>query len=170
MSDPGSLSHPVRELQELSDRAAIHDVLARYTFGLDYQDWAMLEGCFTEDAVYDMHDYFMRLGLDVPPARGRDGIVGGLQAAAASGDTTLQHFFTNLLIDLRDDEADTRCQLLVHATREGHSFLTGAVWEDRLRRTPDGWRITHRYLRFVWDQGSSVGLLKTVRASAGLDP
>ena len=142
------------DVQELVDRAEIHDLLARYTYGLDFSQWDMVGSSFTDDGVYDMHDYFARLGLDIEPARGREAIVGGLQAAVASdAAATLQHFFTNMTVDLHGDDADVTTYLIVHTSREGHTFLTGAVWEDRLRRTDDGWRIAYRYLRFVWERG-----------------
>jgi 3-phenylpropionate/cinnamic acid dioxygenase small subunit len=153
----------VSGFQELLDREAIRELLALYAYGLDFQDWGALERCFTEDGVYDMHDYFMRLGLDVPAARGRDDIIGGLKTAAAAGGATLQHFFTNPMIDLNGDRADVKSYVLVHTSRAGDAFLTGAVWEDRVVRTGAGWRIAHRYLRYVWSQGAAEAVLGLVR-------
>jgi hypothetical protein len=112
-----------------------------------------------------MHDYFARLGLDVQAARGRPNIVGGLRAAAEEG-AQLQHFITNVVIELRGEVADVESYLLVNASQGDHSFLTGAVWEDQLVRTTDGWRVIHRYLRFVWDQGSTDALFPSVEAAA----
>jgi 3-phenylpropionate/cinnamic acid dioxygenase small subunit len=156
-------------LDELVDKEAIREVLATYASALDFQNWPALERCFTTDAVYDIHDYFARLGLDVEPVRGRDKIVGGLQAAAATRESRLQHFFTNTVIRLDGDRAEASSYLMVHTSGRDASFSTGAVWEDRLLRTSEGWRIHHRYLRFVWADGSAEVVLAPVRASVRPD-
>ena len=36
----------------------------------------------------------------------------------------------------------------------GEKFLGGGRYDDRLRRTPDGWRFTHRRITSVWSEGN----------------
>ena len=36
----------------------------------------------------------------------------------------------------------------------GDKFLGGGRYDDRLRRTPGGWRFTHRSITSVWSEGN----------------
>jgi hypothetical protein len=37
---------------------------------------------------------------------------------------------------------------------DGDKFLGGGRYDDRLRRTADGWRFTHRKIISVWSEGN----------------
>ena len=41
------------DLQEISDRIEIQDLLSRYTDAIDRRDWDALDGVFTPDAFID---------------------------------------------------------------------------------------------------------------------
>ena len=56
------------------------------------------------------------------------------------------------------DTATHRCHLqsqhVKRGTPGGDNFLIGGIYDDRLARTPDGWRITYRTLIAVWTDGN----------------
>ena len=107
------------DVQELVDRAEIHDLLARYAYGLDFSQWDMVGSSFTDDGVSTCTTTSPVLASTSSRPR-TEAMIGGLQAAVASdAAATLQHFFTNMTVDLHGDDADVTTYLIVHASREG---------------------------------------------------
>jgi hypothetical protein len=56
------------------------------------------------------------------------------------------------------DEAGHTCYYQAQHVRlglpAGEKFLSGGRYDDRLRRTADGWRFTHRRITSVWSEGN----------------
>jgi hypothetical protein len=121
----------------MDDRIAITDLInlhGHLTDGGDYDGWGAL---FADDVVYDVSS----LG------GGRlHGLAALREAARALGDANpVGHHVTNIV--LRDAEDG-----VVHALSKGIGILrdgsAGSVtYEDTVRRTAAGWRITHRVVR-----------------------
>ena len=69
-----------------------------------------------------------------------------------------QHLLGNHRVEIEGDEASCACYVRAfHLDRERGSDLTydmGGEYRDRLRRTPDGWRIHHRTLEVLYEAGS----------------
>jgi hypothetical protein len=40
------------------------------------------------------------------------------------------------------------------AAEGGDNFIVGGYYEDRVVRTPDGWRIAHRLMQQTWTEGN----------------
>lgn len=40
--------------QQFADRFAIRELIDRYSYAVNERDWAVLESCYTEDAVWDV--------------------------------------------------------------------------------------------------------------------
>ena len=137
-------------LEEFTDRAAIVDVAVAYATALDTKDWKALGGVFTEDASWAYSGSGERL-------RGRDAIVDRLGAGIDRYDAT-QHLNGNHVIVVRGDEAEHTCYFQAQHVRRGlpggENLLVGGRYHDRLRRTADGWRITHREVTKVWSEGN----------------
>ncbi len=79
------------DIQYLTDRAAIQDLLARYFLGLDRGSREQVRECFTDDVVahYDQR----------PPTKGIDALMGSLQNFNKLRDGTMKittHFMGNL--------------------------------------------------------------------------
>jgi hypothetical protein len=133
--------------QLLFDRAAITDVTIRYCWALDTKDWAVLDTVFTEDANGDLLE-------DVV---GRVAIKKRVETALSRMDET-QHLISNHQIVVRGDTATCRCYLQAQHVRKaahgGPNFIIAGRYEDELRRTADGWRITFRRLVVMWTDGN----------------
>lgn len=137
-------------LQYLLDRAAIHDVLARYYQGLDQGNQEQVRNCFTEDirAKFD----------DRPLAVGRDALMDNFfvfknHQSGAWKITT--HFMGNLNFnrldgDIAETETNAIAFLVLPETPRELVTMRSLRYLDRLRRTPQGWRICERQHTLDW--------------------
>lgn len=116
---------------EVSDILQINNLINKYGHIIDERQWSRMEELFTDDTVFDMTSF----GPDV---------IHGLEALRTCfrelDAHPLAHHATNILIDADGDEV--RVQSKGVSLRHGEMGST--VYRDRLRRTPDGWRIAHR--------------------------
>jgi 3-phenylpropionate/cinnamic acid dioxygenase small subunit len=142
-------------LEAIADRMAIEDVLYRYSAAIDTKDFSLLADVFTEDGIGDY------------TASG--GIRGGLPqiqqwlANALSIFSVVQHLVTNIRIELAGNEATSSCYLfnpLGYASEGGKTEMLycGAVYRDRLVRTPQGWRIRERVIEPLYLDGKLPGM------------
>lgn len=134
---------------DLADRAAISDVLDDYALAIDSRDWDLLETLFTGDAQLD----YTESGV---PAGGRDEVLASIRQILPSVALT-QHVLTNRRIRVSGDAAEARTELLNPLLFSGDDgtqlMLLGGVYEDRFRRTDDGWKIEARVHRASWTAG-----------------
>ena len=139
------------DIQQISDRIEIDDLLVRYSRALDHRHFEQLDDIFTADATFDAGP----LGSPTGPAAIREMIEGTLTGLDAT-----QHLIGKSLVEFSDDgdTAEVRTYLLSQHIREAtegpikHYFL-GGEYADRVVRTPDGWRIAARRLDRMWKQG-----------------
>ena len=147
------MSQNPNDIQYLLDRAAIHDVLARYYQGLDQGKQDQVRNCFTEDvcAKFD----------EKPATRGIDALMDSFwvfknHQSGAWKITT--HFMGNLNFNmLEGDVAETETNAIAFLVLPGGSpeakeqvTMRSLRYLDRLRRTKDGWRICERLHTLDW--------------------
>lgn len=149
--DPTTAAPLETRLGELEDRLAITDVLYQYATGLDSRDWDVLRDCFTDDAICDYLEFG---GVN----EGKDAIV-ALCSGVLTGLDASQHLIGNPRVVLAGDHATAACyfqaQHFLAGPAGGNTYLVGGRYEDRLRRTDDGWRIEHRTLYCSWQDGNA---------------
>ena len=96
------------------------------------------ESVFAKDATADLHGVH---------CDGQDAIIARIERPISRLDAT-QHLVGNHQVHVDGDTATHRCYLqsqhVKRGTPGGDNFLIGGTYEDRLARTPEGWRITHR--------------------------
>jgi 3-phenylpropionate/cinnamic acid dioxygenase small subunit len=134
-------------LHDVVDRLAIDDLLTRYATAVDTKDWALYATCFTADALID---YTAAGGI-----RGRLPEVRAWLAEVMASFPMTQHIVANRMIVVDGDSATSRSYLFnpmgVGARGERATlFFEGAFYQDRLVRTPDGWRIAERTEEACW--------------------
>ena len=133
-------------IRQLADRTAILDVVIAYASALDTKDWTALESLFTTDATWEYEAGGERL-------LGPDAIVAQIAAALRPLEAT-QHLCGNHVVRLAGDQAEHSCYFQAqHVRHDGATYLGAGRYTDRLCRTPDGWRFTHRRLTSVWSSG-----------------
>ena len=141
---------PDDRLQELADRLAIDDLLTRYAVALDTKQWDLLDSVFTPDAAID---YTSAGGI-----KGSFPEIRKWLADTLTGFPMTQHLVTNRHVTLDGDEATSRAYFYnpMGLPRKDGSvklFFVGGYYNDRLRRTPDGWRIVERIEETAWMDG-----------------
>jgi hypothetical protein len=144
------MSERSTDLQQLLDRAAIHDVLVRYFQGIDAADPQQVRSCFTDDvrAAYDGRT----------SANGIEALMGSFFAFRnkASGEwKATTHFMGNLSFKLlRGDVAETEAYAFAFLVTPGEGSdqvtMRALRYLDRLRRTTEGWRICDRIHTLDW--------------------
>lgn len=126
----------VKKVQQLSDRAEIHDCMQRYARGIDRQDRALLRSAYHDGAVDD-----------------HVGFVGGVDdfidwaLAYHATQTRYQHYILNHTSEIDGDEAHAETYYLFFGTdREpaNHITTSGGRYVDRLERRDGRWAIVDR--------------------------
>ncbi|MCA1831148.1 MAG: nuclear transport factor 2 family protein [Actinomycetota bacterium] len=133
--------------EQVADRFAIDELLDTYAHALDTKNWDLFRTLFTDDCLLDYtHEGGVRGSVDDALA--------WLSSALAPFDM-IQHIVANRLVEIDGDEARVRAYVFsplgLPDGSGGLTFvLSGGNYEDRLRRTPDGWRFTSRTARSAW--------------------
>jgi hypothetical protein len=138
------------EIQQLIDRAAIHDLHTRYFQGLDRCSPEQVRTCFTEDvrAHYDKRT----------PTRSLNALIDSIQVMGKVQKGSLRisnHFMGNLVfLRIEGDTAETEVNafaFLVEAGSGGDRVAMRSLrYLDRMRRQKDGWRISDRIHTLDW--------------------
>jgi hypothetical protein len=139
-------------LQEVSDRLEIAELIARYAHALDQRNWAGLESLFTPDAVLDFSS--IGDGISGPERwRNRDA---NWSMSTSSLLVFANHIHANSIITLNGDDAEAVTELIGSTVRkqaDGYPGTIQAEWtqlggwyEDTFRRGNSGWRFSSRKL------------------------
>jgi len=139
-------------VQVLWDRQEISDVMLRFGRGLDLHDWDLYASTLHDPFEVDFFDLTGR-----PPATTTPSTWARF-AAACLQPLQVVHRYTNFHIDLDGDEASG---VFYHVSRHrrpnthGQDQYTQYGWyENRFRRTGDGWKITVLKHTFQWCDGN----------------
>ena len=142
-------------MQEMSDRMEIQDLMVRYAYAIDDRDFDKLDSVFTDDAI-----------IDYSEAGGAKGSLEDIKKYlpdAMKAFPGFQHLSACTEIKLDGDTAETRTILfnpMVHGEGKDQSvFFIGLWYEDKLRRTEDGWRIASRRERMSWVHNAPEGMM-----------
>jgi len=132
----------------MADREDIIDLAVRYTWALDTKNVDGLRDVFVPGATATLR------GVE---CNGVDEIIARIGGAILRLDRT-QHLVGNHQVTVDGDTGTHRCHLQSQHVREGveggANFIVGGYYEDRVVRTPDGWRIAHRLMQQTWSEGN----------------
>jgi hypothetical protein len=137
------------DLQTISDRIEIDDLITHYTRAVDQLDWALYDTVFTPDATID---YTASGGIAGTRDEVRDWLAATLPMFA-----TMQHYVCQKEVVLDGDTAEARVWLMNPMAIEQPD---GSMWRmemggfylHQLVRTPDGWRSRELVEKMVWDR------------------
>lgn len=157
------------------DRAEIEDLMSRYLFAMDYNDFDTYADMFTDDGVLD----YARGAI-----KGRESIrqsamqfkeaVGSIFVDVDGNPAILRHILTHSTIRVEGDKAwhtgmwfemanDGPRQ---HSGRLTPTLGTFGVYEDELERVDGDWKFTYRNIRNEFLDGRDSG---TVNPVLGMD-
>jgi hypothetical protein len=125
--------------EELSDRAAVADVVIRYLELVDTKGWDLMDEVFTEDTTARWTPTVLM--------QGRANVVGATQHMVGSDEVVTFHHIASMTPVVRGDTAEVKVRVrAMHyglGPREGKFYESLAVQPTELVRTPAGWRISH---------------------------
>lgn len=137
-----------------TDRDAIRDLLAKYTYNGDRGRVGELAACFAADGVLEYPG-----SVATGPAAIAEALTGGAGTRNPAL-TFIRHHITNPLIEVEGDTATARSYFSVHSNiGSDHS----GTYSDRLIRTDLGWRFAHRLVRVDWQADGSLFRPMTTR-------
>ena len=128
-----------------ADRLEIHELLARVTFGLDQRDPAMIEACFTSDAVFELE---IKDAEAIPPFVGREAIMNLMEDSMNAHSEDRRHVVSNIFFESADETgADVVSTLVAFQAEHGKiGVMTSGVYRDRVVKAEGGWKISIRRL------------------------
>lgn len=132
------------ELQALSDKIEIRELLFRYARGVDTKDWELWKTVFTPDATLDYSSAGAAVGS-------RDEVAAWLENAMGTVPMAM-HYITNVEIELDGDRARVRAMFynpMQLPNVDGMSFCGGYYHHDVVR-TPEGWKSERLVEENVW--------------------
>jgi ketosteroid isomerase-like protein len=125
------------DLQTIADRVEIEALRGEYTDAAMMRDYDRLASLFTDDAVYRIPDANIELA-------GREAMRAGGVRLADQWEYFVQTTHPGA-IELDGDTASGRAYIQeLGLLRDGRSMLNYALFHDRYRRTPDGWKFAER--------------------------
>jgi ketosteroid isomerase-like protein len=127
-------------VRELADAEAIRDLARRYAHCVWQKDASGAIDLFTEDGEMDTGDR--------PPIRGRQALLESYRDML--GESELQPFVHNHLIDLHGESATGICYLDLRATVEGESMIGAGYYHDRYARVGGEWKFRSRKLTMCY--------------------
>jgi ketosteroid isomerase-like protein len=131
------------EFRALLDRARIHDVLMRYSRGVDRGDGELVVSCFHPDATLDY-------GRGPMPATA---LAEGITKMTATG---TMHFIGNEYVEVDGDTAYGETYFISYATvtdsGKPATRSRGGRYIDRFERRDHGWKIARRLLVDEWSR------------------
>jgi 3-phenylpropionate/cinnamic acid dioxygenase small subunit len=129
------------------DQQEIHDLLMRYTRGVDRKDIELVLSTFHDDAIDDHGSW-----------KGPETINTGRIAADEVGQT--MHFVGNQLIEVDGDVAFAESYFISYRTIEegGKTFtrIRAGRYLDRVERRDGVWKIAHRLVVDDWSRVDEV--------------
>jgi 3-phenylpropionate/cinnamic acid dioxygenase small subunit len=133
--------------EEVCAREEIRDLLARYTYNGDRGEVAALAACFAEDGEFEF-----------PGAKavGHAAVAAALTGAERNpARTFVRHHITNPLIVLAPDGKTATSRSYFQVISNAGPDHAG-VYNDRLKRTAEGWRFARRQVRVDWQASTSL--------------
>jgi len=133
------------DLEKLSAKQEITEVLYAYCRGVDRLDEALVRNIYHEDA-YDDHGYWKGRGVDFAPF-----VIDRLRRC----NTGTTHSISNVMIEVEGDVATAESQVIVTLRRVGDTPQTvvdvmGARYVDRFSKRGGMWKIDERTVVLEW--------------------
>jgi hypothetical protein len=124
------------------DKAAIVELIARYNYAIDHEDYQGWANTFAPDGVF--HGIIGKFSVH----KELDKFIASVKNLTATS-PNLRHYVTNILPEINGNEARCTCFLLMTSTtKEGGSKIAAAgEYEDRLVKINGQWLFRERIVR-----------------------
>lgn len=124
------------------DKAAIAELIARYNYAIDHNDYQGWANTFAPEGVF--HGIIGKFAVH----KELDKFIASVKNLTATS-PNLRHYVTNILPEINGNEARCTCFLLMTSTtKEGGSKIAAAgEYEDRLVKRDGQWLFLERIVR-----------------------
>jgi uncharacterized protein (TIGR02246 family) len=124
------------------DKAAIAELIARYNYAIDHNDYQGWANTFAPDGVF--HGIIGKFAAH----KELDKFIASVKNLTTTS-PNLRHYVTNILPEINGNEARCTCFLLMTSTtKEGGSKIAAAgEYEDRLVKINGQWLFLERIVR-----------------------
>ncbi len=127
------------EEQLARDKTAIAELIARYNFAIDHDDYQGWANCFAPEGIFDgMIGKF-------DAHRELDRFTSEVKRLSADS-PNLRHYVTNILTDVDGDTARSKCFLMMTSTTKesGTKVVIAGEYEDQLVKHDGKWLFSYR--------------------------
>jgi len=132
-------------------------VVNRYATGIDRRDWKLFRSCFADEVELDFTSW---AGGEVRTSDA-DSWTSGVASGLTGFDAT-QHISSNHVHSINGAEATCVSYMIAnhHAVEDGERMMhsIGGYYTNRLRKTPQGWKIHACRLTVTWEMGDRARL------------
>ncbi len=149
MTDAERIASLEARLHLLEDKEEIRALRDSYHACINDGRFAEIAGLFTGDA-------FVRLGY-LAEYRGHDAIAAGFNSMGERERFFIKQYIHSHRIFVNGDEGTGHSYLQATYGRFGTSYLVAGRYDDRYRRTSDGWRFTEMVIEFDYTVPAGVG-------------
>lgn len=155
-------------VQRLIDESDLRELIHRYAFGLDHEDWELWRSVFADTVTMDMSDYLP--GREIRPAAA-DRVVDNARVMFAGFDCS-QHFIASHRYAIDGDRATITAHM-----RAEHWMTTGkgsdrytmfGTYFDEAVRTEHGWKLEKVRLALIREEGNRYLMSEAVRRGKAL--
>jgi hypothetical protein len=149
------------DLQEISDRLELQQLIVDYANAIDARQWDKLDRIFTPDAYID---YRAMGGID-----GKYPAIKAWLPEALKHFPAYMHFVGNFSCEIAGDGATGKVACfnpMVIPRQDGKGVDTmflGLWYVDKYQRTKDGWRIAERVEQKCYDYGMPDWMKKALK-------
>ena len=121
------------------EKEAIAELIARYNYAIDHNDFQGWAGCFALEGIFDgmigryaAHGELDRFTADVKKL--------------TTTTPNLRHYVTNIQTEVNGNEARSRCFLMMTSTSKegGTKVVIAGEYEDKLVKRDGRWLFTER--------------------------
>lgn len=150
-------------LQRLADESELMDLIHRYAFGLDHEDWVLWRSVFADEVTMDMTDYSPGRSARPAPA---DLVVGNARVLFAGLERS-QHFLGSHRFAVDGDSATItahmRAEHWLHTGQGSDKYTMFGTYFDEAIRTDEGWKLSLVRLRLLREEGNRYLMSEAVR-------
>ena len=141
------MSDLLARLERVESELALHRLAHNYCVAADHRDLDLWRTVWTPDAVWETStdpDYVFT---------GLDAICAAVQRQWQTF-PVMQHGTVNHVVDLANDTATGRSDVIVHVQLDNNTWITGGgTYRDGYRRVDGNWRIARRRVTGTFDLG-----------------
>ena len=150
-------------IQRLADESDLMDLIHRYAFGLDHEDWELWRSVFADEVTMDMSDY----QPEPPPQPAPADLVVANARVMFAGLERSQHFMGSHRFSIDGDTATItahmRAEHWLHTGQGSDRYTMFGTYFDEAVRTEDGWKLVRIRLRLLREEGNRHLMREAVR-------